>query len=240
MLKIKVIIISMVIYSLVTISHNSYSVDQFNFSFYDKEVDVDLDKWYYAYSLADIFNNHETSKRIADVIIKTSEKYNLDAYMVARQCYKESFMLRWKRSKNSKTGEVVAWGLFMLRPKYWSHLLYRVDDGKLGKYILENPEQDPNRFFLRIGYNAEMYGLTITHFLNKNDGDMGKALTSYYAGKNSTEMKSYLNGESNHYVDEILHGKLEHEILTKLKGKWQYYDNKYSEYYIKRLKGEVI
>ena len=194
---------------------------------------IQLNDWYYVYSLAKIHNNHELSKRLANEIIRISDEINVDSYLIARQCYKESFMIHWKRSY--RNGKPLAWGLFMIQPKYWSHLLYTIQDNSLGAYLMNNPHKNPNKYLLRIGYNIDVYSIVFKYYIDMFNGDLGKAYTAYYAGENSKEMKRYLKGKSNHYVDDILNGNIENKIKTVNGNKWHYHKNKFDIAYIKKL-----
>jgi len=143
----------------------------------------------------------KNAERFTQCIYMYSDKYDLDPLLIARQIYKES---RYKHTASNKWG---AYGAMQVRVKFWKHVLYRVDGGKLGKYLLTRAKIDHSRYLKRIGYNIEV-GCYIMSHANKKYNNYPLALVSYWTGGNSEIFKraandsEYLNGL--HYVKDII------------------------------------
>lgn len=171
-----------------------------------------LTHWYYTFSLANIHNDEAIAGRYANVIEKESTRGSIPSELVARQNWVES-RFRWYRSSKvwcKKTGEKIdfAVGSMGVVTKHWAHLLYTDDNKSLRKYLnkqklkcLDWSDEDRltymynlhNKYFKRIGYNIYA-GVQIDRWnLNRYDGDYIKALTSYWAGPYSDELKDLIH-----------------------------------------------
>ena len=89
--------------------------------------------------------------RIVDCIIEYSTQYNVCPITMSKLAKAESDYRFWR--KNEYTGCL---GLFQISPRWWELLLYRIDHGKLGKYIKKNNITNTEKYYFRIGYNTEM------------------------------------------------------------------------------------
>ena len=74
----------------------------------------------YINSLGYRYLTDHITARYTDVIIKNSLKYNLNPMYLAKQIHAESTFKWW-------AGNKIAFGAMGIRPKYCSHLLYKVD-----------------------------------------------------------------------------------------------------------------
>lgn len=97
-------------------------------------------------------------------------------------------------------------GLFQVRNS-WDHVLYIIDNGKLGKKLSEMENPNHAKYWLRIGYNIEgaMY---ILRYLKKKYGTYPLSLTAYNHGEYSDIIKACVAGELKpenvRYVRKIL------------------------------------
>ena len=125
----------------------------------------------------------EHNDRYVDVIYKYSGEYGLDPLLIARQVWYES------RFKWYAYNVIGAYGPMQIRPKFWSHILYHVDDGKLGMYLLKKESPKYHRYFMRIGYGVEAGCMIMAHLKKLNDYDYRLALIEYWAGRQSDYYK---------------------------------------------------
>ena len=119
--------------------------------------------------------------RIRDCIITYSEKYNIPTDLFARVIGVESW---FKYNAYSSAG---ARGLCQVMG-CWDYLLYHIDDGKLGKHLLEKGITDYRRYYYRIGYNCAMGAYILSH-LKKKFGTWELALLFYNHGYSETFME---------------------------------------------------
>ena len=143
----------------------------------------------------------KNAERYTQCIYKYSDKYGLDPILIARQIYKES---RFKHTASNKWG---AFGPMQVRVKFWKHVLYRIDNGDLGKYLLSRATIDHSRYFKRIGYGIES-GCYIMSHASKKYKSYPLALVSYWTGGSSDIFKRAVNDSDYlnnlHYVKDII------------------------------------
>ena len=136
--------------------------------------------------------------RYTDVICRNSIKYRLNAMHLARQIHAESTFKWW-------AGNKIAFGAMGIRPKYWSHLLYKVDPNLI-EYL--DTKESHIKYLKRIGYNIEIGSHILRYYLDRNDDDYRLALISYWAGMNSKQYKRAKKKLAyyydNQYVNKIL------------------------------------
>ena len=99
--------------------------------------------------------------RLLEVIIINSRKYDLPAYLFARQLWVES------RFKQFAFSSASCRGIGQIDDRYWSLLLYRVDNGELGRYLLRKNITNYTRFYYRIGYSVEMAAMIMRYLMDK-------------------------------------------------------------------------
>ena len=73
--------------------------------------------------------NEARATRYADVIMANSEKYDLPFMALTRQVWEESRFKYWAKSSAGAVGPM------QVTPKFWSHILYIIDNGNLGKRL---------------------------------------------------------------------------------------------------------
>jgi soluble lytic murein transglycosylase-like protein len=140
----------------------------------------------------------EIKHRYYCVIKANALKYNLDEYLLAKQIHAESTFKWW-------TGNDIAFGAMGVRPKYWSHVLYRIDTNLI-QYL--ETEQDHIKYLKRIGYGIEVGSYVMRHYLDRNDNNYPLALIGYWAGMNSKEYRRAKRSDeylrNNDYLNKIL------------------------------------
>jgi len=131
------------------------------------------------------------SIRKSDMIMKYSKKHGLDALVMANLAYAESSFCHKK--VNKYTGCV---GMYQISPKWWSHLIYKVQDGKYA----ERAKTEPHEKFLKyIAVNTEISCIIISTYLNRYDGSYEEALKRFggwetaYGKRNPKKMQKYLD-----------------------------------------------
>jgi hypothetical protein len=131
--------------------------------------------------------------RKMSVITNYSYKYGVDPMTMARLAYTESTYRR--KLVNKYSGCV---GIFQISPKHWSHLIYRVQNGK---YAVRAKNEPHEKFLKYIGVNTEIACIIMATYLKIYDGDYSKAL-SKYGGWN---LKRYRNSPKRQkYLDKII------------------------------------
>ncbi len=113
-------------------------------------------------------------QRKTDVIIETALKYGLDPLFIDRVCSVESSYRHWKVNKSS--GCI---GMMMISPPHWNLLLWKIDNGKLGKHLIKNNITNINRYWKRIAYNVEGGCYVISNYLKRYNGDIYKTMKIY-------------------------------------------------------------
>lgn len=121
------------------------------------------------------------SHRIASVVTNVCQKYDLDVNVFIYHMKQESRFRYWV------TNSLNAHGLMQLLPRFHSAKLYYVDDGELGKYLMEKSRSgekiDHRRYLLRIQYNAEVAAMLYRTWLDKY-GTYEIMLAAYICGPN--------------------------------------------------------
>ena len=148
--------------------------------------------------------NEKHSERYTFCIIYYSAKYDLDPKIVTRLIREETHF------KHGKISPVGARGAGQVRPAIWSHLLYRIDCGDLGRYIIKQKIKDTKRFYHRIGYGIELSCIVLKHYLDKH-GSYPLALLYYHMSRDSKSFWKYKNGERDimkcKYIRNIMRGE---------------------------------
>jgi hypothetical protein len=99
-------------------------------------------------------------RRYITVITNCAKTYGIKPMVIAKRIKKESCF--YPEAKGDWTGEVYeSFGPMQIKPKYFSHLLYFVDNGKLGAYIRKR---------------------RISNYLEHYDGSYEKAISAYGFG----------------------------------------------------------
>jgi len=120
----------------------------------------------------------DNAERITFCIEYYSFMYDLDSGIVARLIEQETHFNRFKISS------VGARGIGQIRPEVWSHLLYRIDSGNLGRHIREKNITNTARYYHRFGYGIEMTCIILKHYLDKYKS-YELALLYYHMSRNS-------------------------------------------------------
>lgn len=113
-------------------------------------------------------------QRIKSCILKYSAQYDIPAKLVTDVMAHESHF------KHNAYSYAEARGLMQIM-SVWNYLLYRIDGGRLGKYLLTKETIDYRRYWYRIGYNVES-GCYILRHLKSKFGSWDIALTFYNEG----------------------------------------------------------
>lgn len=138
-------------------------------------------------------------KRIVLVVIAMAHKYKIDYLNFSKQLNTESdFYYKAKSSYG-------ALGIGQIVPCHWDHLLYKVDGGKLGKYLLRRNTKNTDKYFYRIGYSVEMAAIIMSNYIAKY-GCWEKALLMY-GYKRKTAYKFFKDPYKAKYVRDILGAK---------------------------------
>lgn len=178
--------------------------------------------WNYIYSYAVLLNPESIAERIADVVMENCFKKGLDIEIVARKIWKET---KYKQNAVSYiNGTPCAYGLMQVNLQYWGWKVYYHDDKKYAARLHENPDLI-KRVICFIGVNVDVGTDVLRFYLDMYSGDYVYALTAYWAGQNSREMKALKKGISNHYINDILDGeKFENDM--RLYNGWRYIEKK--------------
>lgn len=112
--------------------------------------------------------------RKANAVMSASSNYDVCPFVLERLIHTESSWRQW--AYNDITG---ARGLGQVLPYYWETALYKIDSGKLGKYILRNNITNTARYYHRIGYGVELSAYVLRYFLDVHNGDYIDAVISY-------------------------------------------------------------
>jgi len=121
------------------------------------------------------------AERIASCVVRYSYRYQLLPGLVANVIATES---NYKHTACSPG--YYARGLMQVR-SYHDHLLYKVDNGRLGRYLLKNDITNFNRYWYRIGYNIEAGCIILSSLISKYG--VGRGLLAYNRGEYSLKFK---------------------------------------------------
>ncbi len=121
-------------------------------------------------------------ERYADIIVQWSFAYNLDPLLVSRIVAVESSFRWWVHSRID--GKRFGFGPMQVS-KYWYHILYRVDNGKLGKKLLEGNGKNLWKYLCRIGYGIEAGCIVLRWYIDYCNGNIPLSLIAYNHGHNS-------------------------------------------------------
>ena len=206
------IILSRILQAIVIISISFDLTASNNAIKLDNEIKEAKEKWWYVYKLSRKRNSEKTAVKYANAIEKFSYIYNLDSVVVANQIFKESKFKRHAKSKRiTKTGETnyIAYGPAQIRPKYWGHLLYRVDNGKLSGRLNKITEEQKLYYYHVIEYAVEMQCYIMRYYLDRFEDDYEIALLAYWSGSNSWQFRHWSKKpHKNHYVKDILYRRI--------------------------------
>jgi len=132
--------------------------------------------------------------RYIETIYHRARQYGLSPLLIAKQINTESHFRWWEETHCSS-------GPAMISPRDWSHVLYLVDNGKLGKYLLTKKTPDYRKYFKRIDYGVESC-CYIMASLYKKYGNYKIALLRY-AYKNKAFKKHCKAPEKAQYIIKI-------------------------------------
>jgi len=137
--------------------------------------------------------------RISDVVMEFSDSKKLCWKLITAQGWVESHFDRKAES------EVGAQGIWQLMTNSWTHLLWYIDNGDLGRYLNKNPHiKDYKRYFQRIRYNAEMNSMIWEYLLDLTENNTNLALVGYgYKWKVFEKARRYNNPEKYRYVKKV-------------------------------------
>ena len=146
--------------------------------------------------------NQKLASRYAYVIMRHSEKYNLDPKMIARQIEQETHFRYWRISNKQ------AYGAMQVTPYFYEYLIWHipVDRGRLAKHIDKKKIKNFRKYFLRIDYNIEMGCYVMRGHINKYT-NISLALVAYNHGEGTDYFENCLsNGvpKNNKYVNKII------------------------------------
>ena len=77
---------------------------------------------------------------------------------------------------NKKSG---CMGVWQINPDIWRHLLWRVDNGRLGKHIQRKKITNVDRYWKSIFYNSEGAAMILSNYLKRFKGDYRKTLITF-------------------------------------------------------------
>jgi hypothetical protein len=198
--------------------------------------------WYYSFSLANIHNNEDISARYANVIEKESIRTAVPSDIISRQNWVES-RYKWYRSskiKCKKTGKRIEYavGPMGVVPKHWAHLLYTDDNYKLRDYLnnkkimcstwkKEDSFKYMNnlhiKYLKRIGYGIYAGAQIDRWNLDRFNQDYIVALTSYWAGPYSDELKDLIERHiTNDYAKTVYYSNVFNEKMYSNEIKFEY------------------
>jgi hypothetical protein len=188
----------------------TYTVNEYN------------DLWNYVFSYAILLNTETVAERISDVVMENCIKKELDIKIVARKIWKET---KYRQNAISYVnGQPCAYGLMQVNLKYWGWKVFYHDDKKYAARLHAEPDFI-KRAICYIGVNVDVGTDVLRHYLNTFAGDYVYALTSYWAGQNSREMRALKKNIRNHYIDDILDGKRFEDDMRLYNG-WRYVEKK--------------
>jgi hypothetical protein len=134
-------------------------------------------------------------KRYEETIKKYSDQYNIDPLILARRIRTESRFNPFAKG-DYVDGKYESFGPMQIKTKYFSHLLYRVDNGELGKYLKEREKKglsiNYERYMCRIAYGVESGCIIISNYLSKYGGCYIKAIGAYGYGSSHPIFKKIL------------------------------------------------
>ena len=91
-------------------------------------------------------------RRVLNCILRYGWKYQLPLDLWAKQIEVESDFNRFAYSSARCRG------LSQISDRHWRHMLYRIDNGRLGRHIKRRGITNPTKYYYRIGYSLDMGG----------------------------------------------------------------------------------
>lgn len=156
----------------------------------------DAEKNYYCIKQEIQETKSGNSERKLHCVYKYADMYNIEPVILHRLILTESSWREWAENKN--TG---ALGLGQILPKWWNHLLWHVDNGRLGKHIQEKNIKHTKRYYKRIGYGTEMTACIMSNMLFSYD-TYPKALYVYGGYRKKTACKKKYTWYTNSILGE--------------------------------------
>jgi len=143
---------------------------------------------------------------------------NIDVEIVARKIWKET---RYKQNAVSYVnGNPCAWGLMQINMTYWDYKVYYHDNKRYAQRI-HNDADFIYTAICYIGVNVDIGTDILSFYLEMYTNNYAYALTAYWAGQNSRQMRELGAGTRNHYIDDILN-KQHYEIIMQRYNGWEY------------------
>jgi hypothetical protein len=138
--------------------------------------------------------SHAYRQRLCDAILFYGWKYQLPLYLWAKQIHVES---RFNRHAVSSAN---CRGLTQIG-RYWMYVFYRVDNGRLGRYLKRKGRTDLTRYYHRVGYNLDAGGYIMRKLINKHG--CHKIALLRYGYKTSAFKKHRKNPDKAEYIRMI-------------------------------------
>ena len=139
-------------------------------------------------------------ERIIGCVVKFSYRYRLSPVIVTRLIAAESDFRVYACSP-----VYYARGLMQIRD-CWDHVLYKVDNGRLAKTLLQQTAKENKKYWYRIGYNIEAGCYILSNHIAKYGAEL--ALVAYNHGEYSKYFYRVRRNrkllEHNSYVKKIL------------------------------------
>lgn len=156
------------------------------------------------------YAGHQYANRIIEVIKQNHSKYLKDTAIepihIARQARAESNFKFWAKSHKQ------AYGMWQIQPRWWSHLLYQVDNNSLVHKLHRTNFEGHIKYFYYIGHNSEMNAMIMKDYLKQAKGDLPLALVYYLDGPGGTNYT--IHAKTNYrykmnipYVRKVMYGE---------------------------------
>lgn len=153
--------------------------------------------------------NINLADKYARIILSNSEKNNLSSDIVSR-------IVSWETGFNSKRGngrrdyKDIAIGPMHVKPYYWGHWLYYIDDKKLKQQLKDskNIKEDFIKNLKNIEYGIEIGCRVLRWYINYSEDNIYLALVGYNNGQNTKIYEYCRKGKVNpintSYVSNVL------------------------------------
>jgi hypothetical protein len=134
-------------------------------------------------------------ERFVYCITNYSKQYNINPVILTKRIRTESRFNALAMGDYDGL-EFQSYGCSQIKVKYFSHLLYLIDNGNLGRYLKKREKEGKQiefaRYFLRIGYSVEMHALILSNYLDKYSNNYIKAISGYGFGLSHPSHKRLL------------------------------------------------
>ena len=133
------------------------------------------------------------SYRKATCITNYARQYGINPLMLARLGKTESSFRHTLVNQYSRCT-----GIYQISPKWWSHLIYKVQDGRYATRAMNEPHA---KFLKFIAVNTEIACIILSNYITKYDGDYKKALLVF----GGFRIKKYRDSPQQHlYIKRVL------------------------------------